>query len=189
MVYGARYNPMARLTATKALLNLLSVLGDTGAEFAELWTAVVTGYGPAYQRGGAAYVAELKRFRSQADLRRKVKELARRRYVEIQKVGERFVVLLTSKGYGATFAQRCKNAPQHKMGWYTVVIFDIPEEFRTARCQLRRLLRQSGFIKIQQSVWASQADTYEIVVEFVKLAKIARWVNVYRATDFFKLPK
>ena len=174
---------------TKALLAFIDGLEDSAIEFGALWSAFTTGYGSAYRRGGSAYVAELKRFKQSSDLKRKINELARRRYVSIQHLGHRFMISLTDKGHTATIISRLQKARPHHLGWHTVVIFDIPEEMSKSRKQLRILLKQGGFKRLQQSVWVSEADTYNTMVEFIKHNKVTTWVNVYYATKFLYLPR
>lgn len=173
---------------TKILLNIISHVADSAIEMGELCSALVTGYGSAYRRGGSGYVAELKRMRRAADLRRKVRELARRRYVRIQRIGDRLMVSLTDKGYRATILNRFKQSGPHPQKWYTVVSFDIPEKASNSRKQLRLLLKQAGFKRLQQSIWVSRADTLAVVAEFVRQVKAQHWVNVYYAKNFLWTP-
>ena len=169
---------------TKALLNFLVGLGESTVELGKLWSALADGYGRAYRRGGCSYVAELRHFENQAALARKVKELARRRYITVRRHGTKFIVTITDKGYTATFVEQLKHAPAHRRGWYTIVTFDIPEELSHERKRLRMLLREGGFIKLQQSVWVSRNDNYQLLAAFIKHGKLTRWINVFRARDF-----
>ncbi|MBI5466348.1 MAG: hypothetical protein HY974_03605 [Candidatus Kerfeldbacteria bacterium] len=180
----AAYRPV-----TKALLAFVAGLGDSAVEFGSLWSALATGYGSAYRRGGSAYVSELKRFKKQIDLKRKINELARRRYIRVRRLGRSFVISLTDKGQAATVISRLRQAQAHPRGWHTVVIFDIPEEMSNARKLLRALLKQGGFKRLQQSVWVSKADAYNTMVEFVKHSRVEAWVNVYYATQFLSSPQ
>lgn len=87
----------------------------------------------------------------------------------------------------ATLAIKLKQTPRSVRG-YTVVIFDIPQSENTARRQLRLLLRQGGFYKLQQSVWASSNDNYELLADFIKHLKLQQWVNLFRGSNFLYLP-
>jgi DNA-binding transcriptional regulator PaaX len=173
---------------TKSLLLLLAGMGDAAIEFEALWSALLNGYGHAYARGGAGYVAELKNIRSEHQLKGKVRELARRRYVKLGHTNGRFVLALTNKGFTATLADRMRQVKLQPHGWYTVVVFDIPEDQSTSRKLLRLVLRQGGFRQLQRSVWVSRGDNRAIVAAFVRQSKVQRWVNVYRATDFLIEP-
>lgn len=179
--------PMRNRVVTKAILTLLAGAKDTVIELGEFWVALGSGYGSAYRRGGSGYVAELKRLRNQTDLKRKIYELARRRYITIRRVGPKLMVSLTNKGYTATFINQLQQASPQPKGRYTVVIFDIPEELRRGRNRFRLLLKQGGFKRLQQSVWVSAADSRALVVNFVRRSGLSQWVNVFYATDFFKL--
>ncbi|MBI5466255.1 MAG: CRISPR-associated endonuclease Cas2 [Candidatus Kerfeldbacteria bacterium] len=177
-----------RAYATKVLLTVLSDLGQVTVDLKDLATALATGYGSAFRRGGKAYVAELKRLQQRSVLRTTVRQLRHNKYVIARQTGNRFLIKLTQKGWATTLIHRLRQAKPQAQGLYTVVIFDIPETERLSRQQLRLLLRQGGFTKLQQSVWVSKSDTYEVIVEFVRQAKLERWVNVLRSTDFFRQP-
>jgi len=46
---------------------------------------------------------------------------------------------------------------------YRLVIFDIPEERKTVRRHLRLLMRECGFLRVQDSVWLYPHDCEELV--------------------------
>jgi CRISPR-associated endonuclease Cas2 len=47
---------------------------------------------------------------------------------------------------------------------YRMVIFDIPERRRLVRDRLRRTMIDSGFLRIQDSVWVSPYDCEELII-------------------------
>jgi PaaX protein central Cas2-like domain len=174
---------------TKVLLVLLDELGESTIDLIKLWSAISSHYGSAYVKGGGGYVAELNKFHKLYYLKRKLSELERRRYISIKKGCKKFSIALTDKGRSYNEARSWKSFKQHKSGWYTVVIFDIPELMASQRRQWRALLRVGGFSKLQLSVWISKNDCYHAVAEFIKSNKVDRWVNVYHATNFLNRPK
>lgn len=177
------------LAQTKVLLSVINGLKEEMVDFVDLWVALGTHYGSAYGRGGQAYVAELKHNVSQRELKMKLYQLERRKYLKIKRQGKKFSIVLTDKGIGYNKVRAWKGFKQHKSGWFTVVIFDIPEQMSLQRRQWRILLRIGGFSKLQQSVWVSKNDCYEAVVDFVKGNKADKWINVYQATNFLKQPQ
>ncbi|MFH1866962.1 MAG: CRISPR-associated endonuclease Cas2 [Patescibacteria group bacterium] len=180
--------PKRRQSLTKILLWILNDIGSSVVEYEKLLEALTTGYRSAYFQGGSSYVAELKYFRQRAAAKQKLRELARRRYIKIIRRGQQMSIVLNDKARSASLPQRLRATPRLKSGWYTVVIFDIPEHLRSERRQFRFLLRQGGFKRLQQSVWVTKQNVLTLIADFIRQAKIRQWVNAYRAKDFLKAP-
>ena len=174
---------------SKVLLTVITSLGESIVELGNLTAALQQGYGSAWRQGGQTYVAELKRLRDRQTLRRTLQQLRRAKYLTARRTGQRLLITLTAKGTASMLANRLRQAKADQAGFCTVVIFDIPESQSWARKQFRVLLKQGGFTKLQQSVWVSRLDTYDIVVAFVKEVKLRQWVNVFRAKDFLQQPR
>lgn len=66
-------------------------------------------------------------------------------------------------------------------GGKLMVIFDIPREHNGLRRQFRALLKEWGFIKIQQSVWATSFDHVESVRTAVDELGLQDYVQLYEA--------
>lgn len=182
-------HPSPHPPLTKILLNFLAGLKDTTIELGQLAVALSTHYGSAYRRGGHEYVTELKRLADERRARQVVQCLQRSHYIKAQKIGRRLILTLTDKGRAAAVAQRLRTASRHKLGCFTMVIFDIPESQRAARLQLRTLLKQGGFYLLQHSVWMTDRDAHQVVADFVNRLRLKRWVNVYHATNLLYPPK
>jgi len=178
---------MPKLPTTKLLLALLSSTGKVAIDFYTLLYDLKFHRGD-YVRGGHALVKEYQRFNKQREAKVALQQLKRAKYIQAQKIGNRLMVSLTAKGRAATLSAQLKAAQPRGDKLATVVIFDIPESQNNARRQLRLLLRQSGFTKLQQSVWQSKGDTYHLLAEFIKQVKLERWINVFRAKDFLNRP-
>lgn len=177
-----------QLPLTRVLLSVVNGFTEASVELSHLITALSTGYGSAWIKGGHPYVAELKRLRHKTTLLYALNQLKRSNYVRTKKIGDRLIISLTQKGLSSNIVNLLKLAKPNSSGTYTVIIFDIPETQRVARRQFRLLLRQGNFKKLQQSVWVSQADTYKIMADFIVSAKLKPWVNLYRGTDFLFSP-
>jgi len=67
-------------------------------------------------------------------------------------------------------------------GTFMVVVFDIPEETRRARDDLREKLKELGFGKLQESVWISPYHFEEDLKEFLQETGYLDYVFVMRAT-------
>ncbi len=68
-------------------------------------------------------------------------------------------------------------------GLWRIVVFDIPEEHKKIRSQIRWYLKQWEFKQLQKSVWVSKVDIVLELEEFVRDAKIANWVKVFEAKE------
>lgn len=62
-----------------------------------------------------------------------------------------------------------------------MVIFDIPEQQKHLRQQLRLLLRELKFVKIQQSVWGSDYDSRDILAQEIARLEIQHYVELFEA--------
>lgn len=62
-----------------------------------------------------------------------------------------------------------------------MVIFDIPEERAQLRRQLRAVLRQLDFQQVQQSVWVSDYDHKDLLLEIIEDIQAGEWIQLYEA--------
>ncbi len=179
-----------RRASTKVLLTILAELQDTTVQLSQFFADLSSGYGSAYRRGGHGYVQELKRLRRHSAAEAAFRNLRRARYITARRVGKRFAVALTPKGQAALFVERLRQLTlKYDQAKYTVVVFDVPETEERARRQLRWLLRQGGFRKLQQSVWWGPVEAYQLVAAFVRQVGLGDWVNLFQASRFFRLPR
>lgn len=76
---------------------------------------------------------------------------------------------LTEKGRLALALDKMKIANQLKRGrrWdkrYRLVMFDVPHYRRATRDRLRNIVRECGFLRLQDSVWIYPYDCEELIV-------------------------
>jgi DNA-binding transcriptional regulator PaaX len=62
-----------------------------------------------------------------------------------------------------------------------MVIFDIPENLASLRQKFRLVLKQLGFIQIQQSVWMTDRDYHKILVETINKFDLNDYIEIYEA--------
>jgi DNA-binding transcriptional regulator PaaX len=98
-------------------------------------------------------------------IRRAINGLIQKGYIvkkhdkyELSTTGSARLYLLLQKAESAQKTRRKKWD-----GKWRIVIFDIPEKYRTTRDSLRTQLSQIGFVKIQNSVWVYPYQCDEIV--------------------------
>lgn len=63
-------------------------------------------------------------------------------------------------------------------GKWRIVIFDIPEKFKTVRNLFRRRLKDWGFKIWQRSVWINKKNVTNRLNELIKDLKIDKWVAI-----------
>lgn len=183
--------PMPKRTRrplTRALLALLCTAGKNLSDFA-IFLQDTQRYQAAYVTGGKANVMELKRLRDARSARQALRNLQRQRYVTARRIGQRLMVSLTPKGRLANLARELAQGFPLPQGVYVAVAFDIPVTENAARRRFRLLLRQAGFIRLQQSLWLSSSDIYAGITNYVKRCKLERWVNVCRVFDLLTAPR
>ncbi len=77
--------------------------------------------------------------------------------VEITETGQRALALLIAR----------ESAPARKKhrwdGRWRMVMFDIPQKRKLVRDRLRMIMRECGFLRVQNSVWVSPYDCEELV--------------------------
>ena len=173
---------------SKTLLRALSQGGGVAVDFIT-FLHDIRHWQSAYGRGGSAYVHELKRLKEHRLAREALRTLERRGFVRCQHQADRLIVSLTPKGWDAALPEQLRHAPVHEPNTFTVVIFDIPETASAVRQQLRLLLRQGGFIKLQQSVWMSNLNNQTILANFIQRERLTRWVNLFCASKLLVPPR
>lgn len=170
---------------TKTILYFLASIGEAGLDYYNMFAAPRR-FGWQAVGQDRYYVRELSRLRDKAVAQRALKNLRKSKYIIAQKIGKKVMIKLTSKGLKTTLTNQLRQAPKRSDGLATVVIFDIPEDFRAVRRELRWFLRQGGFHKLQQSVWLHEGDVYKLVNNFIKETKAERWINVFYGSNFLR---
>ncbi|MBI4093515.1 CRISPR-associated endonuclease Cas2 [Candidatus Kaiserbacteria bacterium] len=84
-------------------------------------------------------------------------DIAGKKHIEITEAGKQFFNLEAAKLEART---------RRKRRWdrrYRMVIFDIPERRKADRQRLRLLMRELGFLRLQDSVWMTPYECEELV--------------------------
>ncbi|MEK7516045.1 MAG: hypothetical protein AAB562_00440 [Patescibacteria group bacterium] len=111
--------------------------------------------------------------------RRQFYYLRQRKLIEAKKVGDRLMVRLTEKGYRQALEAKLWGTRQKCADGVCLVTFDIPESQKVARDAFRRLLRECGFQQLHRSVWVSEYDVREPLLEFVRINKLTPWIHIF----------
>jgi hypothetical protein len=131
--------------------------------------------------GGREYIAAIKNAKERKYLKDELRRLKRNKFIEERKTGNRLVLALTAKGRQAALRHRILEIKKINKDKFCVVVFDIPESERKIRDFFRNFLKEAGFIRLQQSVWVSNKDTAEYIIDLVRSASAEKWVSVIEA--------
>jgi len=94
--------------------------------------------------------------------------LARRGFVTFESIGGKKYARITEKGrrFLVYEQQKAALAVGVKRRWdrrFRIVMFDISERRRSTRIRLRRTMRETGFLRLQDSVWVYPYDCEDFV--------------------------
>lgn len=170
-----------RAAKNLAVLNFVQDLESKSIEVMKLYSLFLN-YKSAVIRHGWAYAKELKAIRDERELKRRINELKRQKFIEARSIGNYMEMKLSDRAITLGFINQLSKVKNEGV-ISTVIIFDIPETESYMRRQLRLFLRQVGFKKVQQSVWVRRADVYNILVEFIYQLRADKWVSVLRTND------
>lgn len=133
-----------------------------------------------YSLDGVAWKMEARRMRE-------VRYLAKRRFIELRKKGEKIEYRLTSKGrVHALKRQIIDEKVRLPEGQANLLVFDIPEPMRNVRAMLRRLLKEAGFTLLQRSVWHGTTNVIENFRKLIKEVGVEEYVYIYRILDEYR---
>lgn len=99
-----------------------------------------------------------------------------RGFLEITEAGARHLALQQAR------SEKPASAKRRWDGRYRLVMFDIPQRRRGVRDRLRSLMREFGFLRIQDSVWLSPYDCEDLVALVKAELRVGRDV-LYAVVD------
>ena len=132
-------------------------------------------------------------------MRQALVRLERRGLVERGDKGWNF--RLTAKG--KNFAEKVESAGKLRIRkpkkWdekWRIVIFDVPERYRSSRERFRRILQKAGFLRLQDSVWVHPYECEELITFMRKELRLGGSVlylivegleGEFKVREYFKL--
>lgn len=111
--------------------------------------------------------------------RKRAQYLRRKKLIRTKKTEKGLLLELTDQGREELFKRLVKERPSLSDGQVCLVFYDIPLDAGSGRDALRYFLKRIGFTQLQQSVWQTDKDVIEEVLDFIRSAKVERWVQVY----------
>ena len=121
------------------------------------------------------------RLRERREYRNRLAYLKRKKLIKTKKVERRLFVELSDQGRVELMKQDMREQPKLPDEYICLVLFDVPVEARHGRDALRYFLKGAGFEQVQKSAWQTDRDVIKEVQNFVKSARIQKWVVVYLA--------
>ncbi len=70
-----------------------------------------------------------------------------------------------------------------------MVIFDVPEDRANDRRRLRTMLKEWNFRQVQKSVWESDMDYEEPLIDVIAELKLGRYVEIFEGARIFPSKK
>jgi CRISPR-associated endonuclease Cas2 len=111
-------------------------------------------------------------------------KLNRTGYVKvISKDGKKFLELTTKGQIESLLIASLHEKPLKWDGKWRMVIFDIPEEARNRRNQLRSLLTENGFRRLQDSVFVSPHPLNRYAIEYLKESKLISYIRILKVEE------
>lgn len=166
--------PMNKAKTT--IIDLLRLVEDEAREASELFEQWARRQ--PYRYEGEHKLAE-ERERAARAYRNRLTYLRRRKLIQTKKIEGRLFVELSKEGKTKLRKQTMKERPKLPDGLICLVLFDFPVDSRRGRNSFRTFLKKAGFSQVQKSAWMSDRDVIDDVRDFVKSAKIQKWVEIF----------
>ncbi len=119
-----------------------------------------------------------------SDFNHEAKRLVKKEFIALTKTPEGWLVRLTKKGQRGLHKAKLQDlklsTPESWDGKWRLFIFDVPEELRSARDQMRWKLKELGLFNIQRSVLAYPYDCraeLELISDYYKLRRYATYLE------------
>lgn len=134
-----------------------------------------------FRHTGRNRTLEEKLYAERAEIKAALKALRRRKFLEIRKDGNKVWCRLTEKGKQASLRDRVRLCEKLPDGYVCMLSFDVPEQEREVRQEIRRLLKDCGFKMDHKSVWITDKDVFAPFSEYMKDLGMFKWFHVYEA--------
>lgn len=119
-------------------------------------------------------------------LNTKLHQMCKRGWVKIEYKEAKQIIKLTRKGELEALFQKAHLSGKQKQ-WdkkWRMIVFDIPENARAIRAQLRKLLKGFGFKALQASVYVYPFPLNSASTEFLKQSGLMRYIRFARVDSF-----
>jgi len=115
---------------------------------------------------------------------RGLRHLERRGLVKLSTINGKKFIELTRKGQLEALFERINVDNRKKWdGKWRLVIFDIPEDAKGKRQQIRNLLKAKNFIKLQASVYVNPYPLNRQAIEYLKSSGLINYIRILRVDN------
>ncbi len=123
--------------------------------------------------------------RKEAKLRRQeFRRLEKRRLIDRKKIADGYLTSFSKAGFEEYMAQLSMNANNLPGGQICLISFDIPEDHKRLRNQVRHILKRLGFKQMHRSVWCCSKNISDYVARlFSSRFKSDNWFRVFLASE------
>lgn len=163
-------------TGREAITELLSWVDGATTEASEIFEQWARRR--KYRFEGEHKLAE-EHYQQEQSFRRRLKYLRRKKFIKTKKTEKKLLFELTDRGKQELLKRRVEERSKLPDGLVCLVLYDIPVDAGSGRDGLRYFLKRVGLKQVQQSVWQTDKDVVEEILEFVRRAKVEKWVQVY----------
>ncbi len=113
-----------------------------------------------------------------------MRRMKSRGLVKIVKKDDKHFIILTREGELEKLFIKAKITKTcHWDGKWRIIIFDIPEDARDKRDQLRRLLKINNFLKLQASVFINPFPLNREAVLYLNESGLANYIRIIRVDE------
>lgn len=110
---------------------------------------------------------------------RELKRLKKRELIKMRETGDKVYFSLTKNGQVLLLTKVLKEkAGTLPKGQKCFIVFDVPESVRYVRREIRYILRGIDCEIVQRSVWMTNRDVVDELVQLVKLSRLEKWVQI-----------
>lgn len=125
-------------------------------------------------------IGEIKDQQERKRIRDAIKRLKKKELIKINKKGDQMVLSLTKTGKIESLRSKIICCEDQLPGdECCIVSFDVPEDVRLARDKFRKFLKSAGFNKLHRSVWVSNLNIVDLLIELIKMMKVGGWISVF----------
>ncbi len=113
-----------------------------------------------------------------------LRRLFQKGYIKTEYKESKRIIKLTKKGQLHALFEKSKNETFNKKEWdgsWTIVSFDVPENARAVRKQLRKLLNEYEYKILQASVYISPQPFPDGGYAYLKYSKLDRYITIFTA--------
>ncbi|MFH1253736.1 MAG: hypothetical protein V1664_05430 [Candidatus Uhrbacteria bacterium] len=103
--------------------------------------------------------------------------------IETKSTRDSLLVKITEDGWFEYLRLKIEEANLLPEGKICIVVFDIPEKFKSKRNKLRIFLDKIGFLPLQKSVWIFQFDVAKILRDFFNKTEMDEWIRIFIAEE------